>query len=346
MTFVHDPAEPDALPGETAASENDLRPGDDLLPAPSVSPKGRWEHPAGRGPATLVPVVYGVGADAYTVAETVTEQLAPWVRTELVSVDEVTPALLDVRELVIVLSSDTNVRQRPRFRELRTVGEKFRATRPLTAADAFRPGSGNWHRASTLWVLYTHDALGDPDARALIEMACASYVFAPGVPFTSDLLEIYDSGVAQARRHKDPAEAVAQTNWAWLGSFGIHDVAFATTIKNAIETRCRELDDPGSPRMAQPIAGVAMNRLELVLFDPARKPPADPALTAEEQKREEINFTANGARAVRKHFAELTRAFVGTDTSFQVPERYAKTKNSQPLYRRLYLTLRAVTGDS
>ncbi|MDX3191836.1 BTAD domain-containing putative transcriptional regulator [Streptomyces sp. MN03-5084-2B] len=142
------------------------------------------------------------------------------------------------------------------------------------------------------------------------------------------------------------AEAVAMTNWSWLGSFGIHDVAFAATIKNAIEKRCEELNAPGSPKMARPIPGVAMNRLELVLFAPDLKPPPDPALTPEEQKRAETNFITNGARAVRKHVAELTQAFAGTETPFQVPGHYTKTKNNQALYRRLYFTLRAVVDDS
>lgn len=294
----------------------------------------------------LVPVVYGVGVAAEAAAEAVTGQLASWVRTGLFGVDEVTPAVLDVHGLVIVLSSEVDGRQKPLFRELRKVGEEFRQARPLTSADAFGNGSSNWHRASTLWVLYTDEALGDPDARALVEMACASYAFTPGVPFTGDLLEIYEPGVAQARRRKDPVEATALINWAWLGSFGIHDVAFAATIRNAIEARCRELDDPRSPKMAQPIPGVEMNRLELVLFAPERKPPADPALTPEEQKKEETNFVAAGARAVRLHLVKLTQTYAGTDTPFQVPERYRQAKNKQPLYRRLYLTLRAVTDNS
>ncbi|WP_410586353.1 hypothetical protein [Amycolatopsis sp. lyj-23] len=341
---AHDPADPQAS-GRTAAAESGS-PADERPPPPPAAPKGRWEHPRGRGPAALIPVVYGIGVATEAAAEAVMGQLAPWVRTRLVGVEEVTPAVLDVHGLVIVLSSDVGGRQKPRFRELRQVGERFRAARPLTAADAFVPGSGNWHRASTLWVLYTDEALGDPDARALVEMACASYVFAPGVPFTGDLLELYESGVAQARRRKDPAEAVTMTNWAWLGSFGIHDVAFATTIKNAIEARCRECDDPASPKMARPIPGVEMNRLELVLFAPDHKPPADPALTPKEQEREATNFTATGARAVRLHLVKLTQTFAGTDTPFEVPERYRKAKNKQPLYRRLYLTLRAVTADS
>lgn len=355
MTPAHDPAAPGATPGRPAAADGGVPAPEERLPPsppprePPLQPppaKGRWEQPRGRGPAVLVPVVYGVGVAAEAAAETVVEQLAPWVRAELFGVEEVSPAVLDVHGLVIVLSSDVGGRQKPLFRELRAVGEQLRAARPLTSADAFRPGSSNWHRASTLWVLYTDEALGDPDARALVEMACASYVYTPGVPFTGDLLEIYESGVAQARRRKDPMEAATMTNWAWLGAWGIHDVAFATTIKKAIEARCRELDAPGSPKMARPIPGVEMNRLELVLFAPERKPTADPALTPEEQKREETNFVATGARAVRLHLAKLTQTYAGTDTPFQVPERYRGAKNSQSLYRRLYLTLRAVTDDS
>lgn len=293
-------------------------------------------------------LVYGVGAASFDVAEAIVGQCPHWVSATDLAVDDFTPAAIaSVNILVLVLSSDTEVRQRPRFREFRRIAEQFRTEHPLRADSAFHHNSTCWAGAGVLLVAYTSGAIQDPDARELIHDACASYPFTPGAPFTADIFEIFEPGVAQARRVKDQQDADSVANWNYLDSWGIHDLTFARTIKKAIEDRCRRLDDPNKPVMSRPLPDVALNRLQLVLFKPELRPAPDPGRTSAEQKKDLENFVASGARAVREHLNELEKTYEGTGTHFQRPLALRGGKrDAQQAYRKLYNVLRVVTIDS
>ncbi|WP_155545573.1 hypothetical protein [Amycolatopsis camponoti] len=316
-------------------------------PAPSSS-DAPWQSRSGWGPALPLTLVYGVGAASFDVAEAIVGQCPHWVSANELAVDDFTPAAIAaVNILILVLSSDTDVRQRPRFREFRRIAAQFRDQHALRADAAFYGDSACWPRAGVLLVAYTSEAIQDPDARELIDDACASYCFTPGTPFTADIFEIFQPGAAQARRVKDPKDAYSIANWNFLASWGIQDLDFARTIKKAIEDRCRRLNDPNKPVMSRPLPDVALNRLELVLHKAELRPTPDPARTPAEQKKDLDNFVASGARAVREHLNELEKAYDGTETPFRRPSALRGGKrDAQAAYRKLYNVLRVVTIDS
>jgi hypothetical protein len=316
--------------------------------ATSAAANAPWRSRSGWGPALPLTLVYGVGAASFDVAEAIIEQCPPWVSALDLAVDDFTPASINaVNILILVLSSDTEVRQRPRFREFRRIAQQFREQHALRADAAFYDDSACWPRAGVLLVAYTSEAIQDRDARALIEDACASYCFTPDTPFTADIFEIFHPGVAQARRVKDPLDASSLANWNFLGSWGIRDLGFARTIKKAIEDRCRLLDDPNKPVMSRPLPDIALNRLELVLFKPELRPLPDPGRTPAEQKKDLDNFVASGARAVREHLNELEKTYEGSETPFCRPLALRGGKrDAQPAYQKLYIVLRAVTLGS
>lgn len=314
----------------------------------SSSAETPWRSRSGWGPALPLTLVYGVGAASFEVAEAIVEQCPPWVSAIDLAVDDFTLAsIASVNILVLVLSSDTKAKQRPRFKEFRQIAQQFRDQHALRADTAFYGNSACWQRAGVLLVAYTSEAIQDPDARDLIHDACASYCFIPGARFTADIFEVFQPGAAQARRVKDPQDANSIANWNHLGSWGIHDVDFARTIKTAIDDRCRRLNDPNKPVMSRPLSDVELNRLELVLFKPELRPAPDPGRSDLEQKKDLDNFVASGARAVREHLNELEKTYEGTQTPFQRPVALRGGKrDAQPAYRKLYTVLRAVTMDS
>jgi hypothetical protein len=295
------------------------------------------------GPAVPALVVYGPGTASEDVALAVAEQCAPrGVRAVVRTLEEyASTGLKGFPILMLVLPSAPPPRgQEPKWKAFQAIAEDFRA-RTIKAAEAFVPGSDCWQKAGVLEVFFTDDALDDSTALALINDACASHHFSPGVPFTADVFEVYQPGSAQTKA-RDQVAAARASNWRQLNAWRIETVEFARTIKRAIDNRRDEIDAKKPPAMYRPIRGIDMNRLDLVLLKPDARPPADPGSTEEERKKAADIFRENGARAVRDLVKELTKAY----PPFAQPPAKAGRKDAQPAFAKLYSLLRIVTSGS
>jgi hypothetical protein len=305
-------------------------------PAPEVG----WLTSTGRLAVHWL-VVYGHGLDSEAVALAVAGQCDPWgVRPVLRTIDEV--VLTDLKHfstVVLVLPTSPSAKgQIPESIRFREIADTYRSGK-RRAEEALTPRSERSYAAGVLQVFFPDDAMDDPHARAVINGACASRPFVAGAPVTIDVFDLYQPGAVTRKDH------VALTRghlWSELNTWGINSVDLARGIKDFIDQRREEYEDPRFRAMHRPIPGVEMNHLNLILFKPNARPPALPHQTEDERQAAETLFVDNGARAVRDLFTDLKTPF----PTFTRPASREGRKGSRKDFRRLYNLLRIVTSHS
>jgi hypothetical protein len=223
----------------------------------------------------------------------------------------------------------------------RQIVKDFRAQNPIRAVDGFYPESERWHRVRVVQAFYTDDALEDQDCLWIIDSACAAHHYAPSVPFTGKIFEIFQPGMAQLVKENDQVAANNVALWKRLRRWGVDSKDRAQVIRDEIEREVDLLENPGKRAMYRPIPGNDHNQLWLVLHDTGARPPADPDKTDEENHEDADKFVANSARAVR----DLVKRLESTYEWFRQPED-VKRRGAQRHFARLYDTLRNVTGRS
>lgn len=302
-----------------------------------------WLSGAG-GPAVLYRAYYDYdpsAAGALVFAEHLIDLCRPrGVTVEIEGVDSYNgiDELRGVHGVFCVFSSAPQELWRPdNTARFRRIVRDFRAIYPLSAVDGFYPDSDRWHRVGVIEAFYTDHALGNPDCLEVIQEACAGHPYAPGMPFTGQIFEVFEPGKAQRVKENDQIAANNVVLWKKLRRWGVDSGDRAQLIRDETEREVDALEDPGKRAMYRPIPGRDHNQLWLVLHDTGARPPIDPDKTTEENHEAAEKFVANSARAVRN----LVKRLEETYEWFRQPEDL-KRRGAQHHFARLYQALRNV----